>query len=320
LTDFKPITLTLPGFFGLICCCLTLLVGCIPAPESNLTPDSTPLPSASPEQMPSVIPATASPEVIIIDPVPSIDPIHWQDWPVIPGQISDAMHAVYAQGLQKGNREEAFAKIGDCQSTITWFLGNFVPGGDYDLGSEYAYLQSVIDHYQDSYNRMSVATDNGFNSASILSPLWADVNQCEPEESPVTCEYRIMRPSVALIMLGTNDFYQPQTFERRLRTIIEITMDHGIVPVLSTKADNLEGDEQINQIIVRLGAEFEIPVWNFWRALQDLPNQGLEPDGGHLTDGPNYFDDPAALQTGVTIHNLTALQVLDFVWRALSSQ
>ena len=40
-------------------------------------------------------------------------------------------------------------------------------------------------------------------------------------------------------------------------------------------------------------------------------------DRVHLTWGPDYFDDPAQINTGWQVRNLTALQMLDAVWRAV---
>ena len=53
-------------------------------------------------------------------------------------------------------------------------------------------------------------------------------------------------------MVGTNDVYHVDKFEGRLRQIIEHTIDLGILPVLASKPDNLEGDHSINRIIYQL--------------------------------------------------------------------
>jgi hypothetical protein len=51
-------------------------------------------------------------------------------------------------------------------------------------------------------------------------------------------------------------------------------------------------------------------LWNYWRAISSLPDQGLQEDKVHLTWGPNYFDDENALSNAWPVRNLTALQVL----------
>jgi len=90
-----------------------------------------------------------------------------------------------------------------------------------------------------------------------------------------------------------------------------------VVPILSTKADNLEGDGRFNSIVVRLAGEYDVPLWNFQLAVQGLPNSGLTEDNFHLVWGPSTFTSPADVQSGWQWRNLTALQALDAVWRAV---
>jgi hypothetical protein len=118
-------------------------------------------------------------------------------------------------------------------------------------------------------------------------------------------------------MLGTNDVWHLDTFDGNMRQIIEFSIDNGVLPVLATKADNAEGDERINATIAGLAWEYDLPLWNFWAAVQPLPDHGLLEDQIHLTWGPNRFDRPQSLQRAWTVRNLTALQVLDSLWRSL---
>jgi hypothetical protein len=61
-------------------------------------------------------------------------------------------------------------------------------------------------------------------------------------------------------------------------------------------------------------------LWNFWLAVQDLPDKGLQEDKVHLTWGRNFFDDPNAMSKAWPVRNLTALQMLDAIWRKVSRQ
>jgi len=135
----------------------------------------------------------------------------------------------------------------------------------------------------------------------------------------LACEYRIHNPSIVLIAVGSNDVIGVDNFEAQMRRIIEFTISEGIVPILSTKADNAEGGHKLNLIISGLAYEYDIPLWNFWLALQDLPNDGLDPDGVHLTFAGNLFDNPANMQKAWPWRNLTALQTLDAARQALES-
>jgi hypothetical protein len=89
------------------------------------------------------------------------------------------------------------------------------------------------------------------------------------------------------------------------------------VPVLATKADNLEGDFAINASIARLAYQFEIPLWNFWLAVQPLPDHGLQADDEHLTYAENDFGNPETLKYAWPVRNLTALQALKAVWEGV---
>jgi hypothetical protein len=141
--------------------------------------------------------------------------------------------------------------------------------------------------------------------------LWADPKACENTETPLGCEYRVHNPAFAIIALGTNDVHKGEQFEPKMREIIEYTLANGIVPILVTKADNLEGDESINLTIAKLAAHYRLPVWNFWAAVQPLPGHGLQDDGAHLTFTSNFFNKPNTLQGAWAVRNLTALQVLE---------
>jgi hypothetical protein len=246
-----------------------------------------------------------------------VEQANWETAPVIPAELSQEAREIYALGQQMGRDPNVFSKVGDCGGMPSWFLGPFDSESDeYRLGA-YQYLQDVIDHFRGSYGRASLAVRDGFNAAAILSPIRADHEVCNEGEDPLACEYRINNPSISLIMLGTNDVYHVDQFESRLRQIIDYTIDQGILPVLASKPDNLEGDQSINQIIYSLAVEYQIPYWNVWRELQDLPDKGLQEDMAHVTFAPNYFDNKVNMQSGWPHRNLTALQVLDFLWREL---
>jgi hypothetical protein len=251
----------------------------------------------------------------------------WKDLPVIP-TLSESARQVYQRGLEAGRNPHAFSKVGDCQSITTYFLARFDNPGYYQLG-EQSYLQETIDWFAGSFKRESLAVKGGLNAAAMLSPLRADPNSCQTGESPLACELRINNPSIAMISLEEWWADDPTKYERYMRQIIEYTLSQDILPILATKADNLEGNYLINQTIAQLAWEYDLPLWNFWLAVQPLPNHGLmektpdgKPDMFHLTHSNNFYDytDLQALQSGWAIRNLTALQTLDAVHRALNEQ
>ena len=245
-----------------------------------------------------------------------IPPDRWQDWPVVP-LISSRAVQIYQEGVKKGNNPRAFSKIGDCETITEWFLSDFDRGGDHFVLGPYPQLQTVIDTYRGSYGRLGVAAMRGFTAASVLNPYWRDVEKCDKNETPLACEIRLNKPAFALIMLGTNDVARPERYEKNLRAVIDETIRLGVLPVLMTKADNLEGDNSLNLTTARLAYEFDIPLWNFWKAVQGLPSKGLTEDQSHLTFAPNDFSDPENLKRAWPVRNLTALEVLDAIRQAV---
>jgi len=69
--------------------------------------------------------------------------------------------------------------------------------------------------------------------------------------------------------------------------------------------------------IVRVAADYDVPLWNFWLAVQPLPGHGLTEDAFHLSYARNFFDDPVRMQSAWPVRNLTALQSLEAVWQAV---
>ena len=242
----------------------------------------------------------------------------WMSFPVIP-ELSERALEIYTAGISGGNDPHAFSKVGDCQNVPSMFVSIFDHPGFYTLGQDYEYLTETIDWYQGSFERESEAVRRGFNAASVVSPVWADPEVCEIGEDPLQCELRLYKPSVAIVSLETWWAGDPDNYEKYVRQILETLIDGGVLPILATKADNLEGDHRINGVLAGLAHEYQIPLWNFWLAVQTLPDQGLMEDGFHLTFAPNEFDDPQVMKAAWPWRNLTALQVLDKVRETVQS-
>ncbi|MDP1547291.1 MAG: SGNH/GDSL hydrolase family protein [Anaerolineales bacterium] len=272
--------------------------------------------SISPAQ--TLIPLTATTPALAPDtsatPLPTISPTctQWQKWPVIPN-VSKTSLELYMRGLTIGNNPHAFSKIGNGEISTTWFLGVFDLNDEYYVLGEYQKLSTTIEHFRGSFGRVGFAARRGFNTNLILNPTIMENSPfCYSGESPLGCELRVHQPSFAIISLGTNQVWNPEEFETGLRQILDILTIKGVLPILSTKGDNLEGDHSVNRIIACLAQEYDIPLWNFWLAIQALPNKGLQPDLEHLTYyGINDLGNKEAMQYAWTIRNLTVLQVLE---------
>jgi hypothetical protein len=315
------------------CLLLVLLAACSGSQvgRSSAVPSSTQLAATQPPATDAPVPAiahTATPTYTEIPVSPTLVPTKtalpadfWQRLPIIPVQISPRVREIYQSGLAMGNHAHIFSRIGDCASAAPAFLVGF--DRNTNLG-DYTYLQPALDFYKGSFERPSLAAKAGLNSAGLLTTLWTG-EQCLKNETLLDCQYRLDRPSFAFISIGTNEAYyvheNPGSFERNMRIIIEDTIAQGIVPVLSTKADNVEGDDSINATIARLALEYEIPLWNFWLAVQPLPDHGMvEPEHLSSVSYANFtdFSIPNSLQYGMQVRNLTALQMLNFLREQLA--
>jgi len=215
-----------------------------------------------------------------------LKPEDWQDWPVIP-TLSPAMIEVYQQGISLGNRKDAFSKVGDCQIIPDVFLGQF-DNPTFILPEDMSDLQGTLDRFKGSFGREGYALKGGFVFPTVFSPLRADSSICDPGETPFECELRVNKPSFVLISMEFRyDGRTVETHERYLRQAVEYALSRGIIPIVATKADNFEGDHSLNLTTAKIAYEYDIPLWNYWRAVQHLPNHGIDWDrdsyGFHVT-------------------------------------
>lgn len=232
------------------------------------------------------------------------NPDNWKTWHVIPQYVTDAMREVYRRGLAQGNDEHAFSILGDCHSLPDVFMGVYdrEPEIIADLNPQ---LQETVEHFQGSFDRYSPTVADGTTEGALLWERWNQNKEgyCEYGETPIDCELRYHKPIISYIHVGTH--WEARN-ERYLRTIIEKLLNFGSVPVVVFKADNREIDERVNENLAKLAVEYELPVWNFWVSVQDLPNQGLPDDTQmELTDA------------AYAVHQRDGLIVLDAVYRAL---
>lgn len=297
----------------------------VETPTLHLLPTETLIPVMSA----TVVEAAAPPETEVPPEQPAqeveqeiptrtpLAPDAWKELPVIP-RISHRTIEIYQAGLAMGRDPHRFSKIGDCQNVSSYFLSPFEFSSAYRLG-EYQSLQETIDWFHGSFTRDSLAVKGGFNVAAVLSPLRADPKQCEKGESPAACELRVHNPSMAIISMETWWSGKPENYEKYMRQLLDYLISQGVVPILATKADNLEGEHQINRTLGQLAWEYDIPLWNFWASVQDLPDRGLTEDGFHLTLGDYFYDNLQTTRTGWSRRNLTALQALDAVRRGVTN-
>ncbi len=231
---------------------------------------------------------------------------------IMPVDVQQTMREIFVKGQTLGRKARAYSTAGDSTIETPYFLGPFSTT-KYHLGG-YGYLQSTIDFFAGSFGRDSVAVRIGQHSWSVLNPVWADKKRCEPNESPLACEFRLAQPSVLIIRLGVNDSGVPKLFDTNLRKIVDYTIEQGVIPILSTKPDQREGTGAINDLVKQIAVDYKLPLWDYEQVAKTLPGRGLGEDGAHMTSYPSAdYRLEAAYSRGHAMQNLTALMVLDRV-------
>jgi hypothetical protein len=301
------------------------------------TTTSLPLASAAPAESPAVhstityqlqagMTVTPAPPQTETALQPTIPLAHG----VVLSGITERTHEIYRHGQRLGNRANVFSKIGDSLTVATYVLYPIGWGGA-NL-RQYQGLRPVVEYFStanardgNSFVNISLSADNGWTTQSVFDPARSNRETCTSGEAPLLCEYRVVRPGIALILLGTNDVSElpAAAYRDNMQRIIEVSVNRGIIPVLSTLPLRVGYEQQIaefNSIIRDLAREHGIPLWDYGLAMSRLPNAGLSADGVHPSWPPGDFNAAADFSTanlryGYTMRNLTALLVLDVLWR-----
>lgn len=236
--------------------------------------------------------------------------------------VSAHARQIFLRGQALGNQVHVFTRVGDSITASPHFLPSLA--GGYELGAYQNELWDTVRFYS-TFGSASLAAGNGWGADRILQNGYNAPEICG-DEPPLICEYRIRKPAVALIMIGTNDSggVDPAVYERNLSRIVEISIEKGVIPVLSTippklnDAWNGERARQWNVIIKNVARRYDVPLMDYWLALQNAPNYGIDTDGIHPSvppDGNTMRFTPENLRYGYTIRNLVALQALDALRR-----
>jgi hypothetical protein len=221
--------------------------------------------------------------------------------------ITPQQRAIYRQSAARGKDLNFFTVVGDCNSQPSVFLQRLA-SGQFDASRLDPKLQAIVQRFSRSFGRVSLAAQGGFGAGMMMDPTWADGALCDVAggQGPFACELWVSRASVVFIALGTQEQYDWQNFEANYRPMIEHAQAKGVLPVLVTKADDIETASgapsgHINGVIRKLAQEYGVPLLDYAVAARALPNNGLIDEGDkdfHLSD------------TGMDLRILTALQTL----------
>ncbi len=279
--------------------------------------------SLTPELAPNTLTETSTPTAALVPtptPTPTVtplsaalflDPPTWRYWPVIP-IVPEYARQVYQFGQSLRNDPHAFSVFGDCQSEPDVFMGVYETDPQ-AVAALPLNLQETVVWFSGSFNRLSPTVRGGTTSGALLWEQWHQNRYgCTQYETPLQCELRIHKPSFVIIHVGTH--YENRN-DGYMRTILDQLIAVGVVPILASKADDRELDEHVNAQYAQLAVEYNLPFWNFWAAVGSLPDRGLYTRPDVPYQGDLYLTDEAA-----AIQRLSALQVLDVVWRAVTGR
>lgn len=285
---------------------------------------STPAPN-----LPAVLVPTPFENTVVLPPDVNLPPLPLNQQYLF--SVSDRTREIFYAGQIRGNRANVFAKVGDSITASQPFLMS-IGAGDVELGP-YLYLQDTINWFMvpprdgqpNSFMANSMAASSAFNAAAVLSSIWADEVNCLPNESPLQCEYRLTKPSVAIIMLGSVDMqiYGVEEFRTAMEEVVSESIDQGVIPVLTTFPNGPDffpnESEAFNAALRDIANSEQIPLIDLRGATMDMPNHGTGSDRYHLShngeNGTSFAGDEQ--EWGLTMRNLLTLQALDILRREL---
>ncbi len=264
--------------------------------DTPIPPTVTPISTSAPgPRLPAntAVPPTGAPEPAIRTPLP---PATAAGVPTAPAGVaplagntggtlavpagtivlSGRERALYAEAIARGRNGGTFAVAGDSNSEWSGYLGQ-IASGAFDLRSRPVYAAAAA-RFSASFPRRGVAIAGGLRAADMFVPDWPDKPVlCERAEGRFACELRVTRASIVFIQLGTGDRFVWTEYEGHLRRMIELALASGVLPVLVTKADDLESwqggapMDHMNSVVRRLAGEYQLPLIDFFKATRGLP-------------------------------------------------
>ena len=248
--------------------------------------------------------------------------------PVISGITKNARN-IFLKGQELGNRPNVFSKIGDSITYDSNFLGPI--GNGRTLWYGYEHLAPASRYFM----QVKARTGNSFNNDTLAAfPGWEAIDLTDSSKAlsgclghaPLDCELMQTKPSVAIIMIGTNDSTGHEDlawFQGYIDLIIEKCIEAGVIPVMSTVPWNAYEDiAPYNAAIIESARAHDVPVLDTYGAFETLPNHGVGEDGVHPTVPPNGNTadfSSSGLNYGYNMRNLITLQMLDAIWRQVLS-
>lgn len=251
------------------------------------------------------------------------------------------MREVMAVGQSKGKRLMVFSKIGDSITKSVNFLRDFGSTEAYALDSVNSYMTEIIGFYSSTEVGVQGTAKNSFNWDSLCAAGgWTTSSPFETNPGDANCrllmEINQVKPGLAIVMYGTNDIYHSllppddptgtfNIFKSNLNAIIATLEAEGVIPIMSTIPDRFDSSTlealvpTYNEAIKEIARVHNVPVIDYWLALQSLPDKGINMDPDDLIH-PSYFHDGAGyhscdmtaarLRYGMNMRNKTVIDML----------
>lgn len=246
-------------------------------------------------------------------------------------------YAIFQRGQSLGNSANAFIYIGDSTTTgnqYTLPVFYALARGTYTLGG-YGYLQPTITFFQESnsFVASSMTALPGYTSGDVLNAAYANPGLCGVGEMPLECEIRRKKPSIAIIYIGFGDmaFSTIDAYRANLAMIVEILIQRGVIPVLTTltapedmlyESNYIHDYNAMNAFMRELALARQLPLVDLETAAYGLPYQGCSFRDVHLSsqvDGVISFNGNER-RYGKDLRALLTLQVLDDLRRNVLQQ
>lgn len=230
--------------------------------------------------------------------------------------ITDSMVTRLQAIASSPSQANVFAKVGDSITVAASFLACFDGGtvdfaGRSDLSSTVSYFMSGNAAGTPPFDRNSLAAKGGTTARDAMTG----------SPTPLDQELSAITPRVAIVMFGTNEARFDWTideFGTHLWNLIDATIASGVVPIMSTISANTgypAADARIptfNRVVRAIAQGRGVPLVDFHRELDPLPDRGISSDGIHPTVSPSggCVLSSAGLQYGYNIRNLITLEAL----------
>ncbi len=291
-----------------------------PTPAGEQEPTGEAAPTATPPAAETVAPPTSG-EVPVEGGDTSADQVICD----IDADMKAHLQDIMAAGHARGQQINVFAKVGDSISESMAFV--FDLGDGYENLGDNTYLSEIVDYFREvTVDTMDGEAHNSFNRQSLIAISGACAGAALEAETnrALYQEFEAINPGIAIIMFGTNDVILSdlETYRREMNRILDVCEEEGVIPILSTIPDRLDSPEagalalEYNAAIRQMARSRDIPLLDYWLALQPLPNKGIDEDGIHPNayfDGEFYgtcdfTDEP--MQYGFNVRNKTLLDML----------